>query len=310
MAMGRIKIWSCAWLGFLLVFATGALHPEPRRVMLVNSDASVEKYRAAQEAFKKTWPYPVLEVNLGDRRWSDQRIENLLYDEYPHLVYCIGSKAYFTANKYIGERNIVFTSIINWARLPVTESTYGVSNELHAGMQLMTFRYIFPGIKKIGVLYSDKYTVEWFRQTREQAGEMGMEIMGEKVAERKHAAAALKNLLSRIDAFWLISDPLVMSDKGALLAIMNACDAEKIPVFSYNDVFARLGSVLVVSVDAETIGRQAAIIAGKVVSGDAAKKRKIQYPAGSRVTLNLKKALEYDLKYCEDSLGSVNTLIE
>ena len=237
---------------------------EGPKIMVINSNAAVDKYKIAQEEFTRTISTPVSEIDLGSKKWKIGEIEDLLYDEYPDLVYCIGTKAYLLANKFISDRNIVFSSVINWHRLPLSQKTYGVSNELNPEMQLTLYRYVFPG---------------------------------------------LKELLKEIDALWLISDPVVMSDKKTLIELFKQCDASKIPVLSYHDAFADYGAMVIVSVDNPTTGRQAAAISREVLSKDIVRK-KVQLPAGSHIFFNLKKANEYGLKYREMALSAVNRVIE
>ena len=134
--------WLIIWV-FLVFPARLTAEKEPK-VLLINSDATVEKYQVAQEEFRKTYARPVLEIKLDDKKWKVPDVEDFLYDEYPDLVYCIGSKAYLIANRFVSEKDIVFSSIVNWQRLPVTKKTYGVSSELHSEMQMTLFRYIFP----------------------------------------------------------------------------------------------------------------------------------------------------------------------
>ena len=294
---------------FFLLFP-GRLAAEDRpSVVLINSNASVEKYKVAQEEFKKAFAYPVVEVILDEKKWKIPEVEDLLYDEHPDLIYCIGTKAYLIANKFARKKDIVFSSIINWHRLPMTKKTYGVSNELHTGMQITLFRYIFPGVKKIGVLYSERYNSQWFNESKDEAKEMGVEIIGRAVSKNKNTVSALKELLPDIDALWLISDPVIVSDKKIVMEVFKECDAKKVPVFSYHDVFTDYGSILIVSVDNPTIGRQAAGIALEVLSVGKVEE-KVQYPAGSHIILNLKKVKEYGLHYKEEALGAVNQIIE
>lgn len=279
------------------------------KILVLNSDASVEKYKEPQKEFNKTISYPVKDIDLGDKKWKASDVEELIYDEDPELIYCIGTKAYLIANKYAEKKAIVFSSIINWRRLPLTEKTYGVSNEFRAGMEMMWFRYIFPDVKKIGVLYSKKYTKEWFKNTKNEAKEISFEIIGREVSKKKPAISELTKLLPKVDAFWLISDPELMSDKKDLLEILKQCDTEKIPIFSYHTAFAKFGAVLAVSADNATIGRQAASIATEVLSGTEIDD-KVQFPAGSYIILNLCKVRQYGLEYNEDALDSVNSIID
>lgn len=279
------------------------------KILLINSDYSVEKYRMAQDEFTQAMAQPVENINLGDKKWKAADIEDLLYDEYPDLVYCIGTQAYLVANKYVSEKNIIFSSIVNWLRLPVTKKTYGVSNELHAAMQIMLFRYIFPKVQRVGVLYSREYTRQWFEEARGEAGEMNVEMIGQAVSDPKQALSALKELLPKVDAFWLISDPVIMGERENPFKILQECGSKKIPVFSYHELFAKYGATLIVSVDDPTIGRQAAGIAAEVLFRGSIEQR-VQFPAGSHITLNLKKIKEYGLQYNESALGLINTFAE
>ena len=298
-------------IGFIgLVFLISVLSAdEGPKIMVINSNAAVDKYKIAQEEFTKSIPTPVMKLDLGDKKLKLQDIEDFLYDEYPDLVYCIGTKAYLIANKFISDRNIVFSSILNWHRLPLATKTYGVSSEFNPEMQLTLYRYIFPGLKKIGVLYSNKYNKQWFNEAQKAAKEMGVEIIGKSLSKRREILPELSELLKEIDALWLISDPVIISDKKTLIEVFKLCDLNKKPILSYHSAFAEHGAVLVVSVDIPTTGRQAAAMSLEVLSDDVVKK-KVQLPAGSHIILNLRKANEYGLKYGETALSVVNRIIE
>ncbi|MCP4346694.1 MAG: TonB-dependent receptor [Desulfobacterales bacterium] len=285
-------------------------------IMVINSDASVKKYRAAQEAFKKAIKQPVREINLNEKQWKDpDEVRELIWDEDPSLIYCIGIKAYSFARENAGEKRIilpsekhvVFSSILNWLRLePLPERTYGISEERHPGMQITLFRHLFPNVKKIGVLFSGKYTKEWYQNTKNTAREIGVDIIGYEVSG-KDSVSKIKKLLPNADAFWLKPDPVITPDKEILIKLLQECDRQKIPVFSSREELAKFGAVLIVSVDNHTIGWQAANIASKVLSGDDIG-QKVQVPGGSRIILNLEKVKEYNLEYNEDALSSVDKI--
>jgi len=287
------------------------VHAEtPYNILVLNSDASVEKYRVPQEEFQQSIGMPVSLIDLAEKKWTVDELEEALYDESPDLVYCIGTKSYLMAHKYLGKTPVVFSSILNWLRLPMSDRRYGVSNELHAGMEMMLFRHIFPEITTIGVLYSQKYTAEWFQSANEQAKELGLTIVGHRIEKKEPLETALTALLEqKADAFWLIPDPEVMSDADELRVILDLCDARNIPIFSYNEAFTQYGAALAISVDTPTIGRQAAALAASILAKEELPDR-VQFPAGSYITLNLKKVKEYHLLYNEDALGSVNTILE
>jgi putative ABC transport system substrate-binding protein len=298
------RLLGVVWCLVVLLPGVTSAKNDPK-ILLINSDVSVEKYRISQEAFKEALSLPVIEVNLGDKQWEDiANVEELLYDEDPDIIYCIGTKAYMLANKYAPKKDIVFSAVINWLRLSKTDRTYGVSNELRASMEMMLFRSIFPNIQKIGVLYSKKYTEEWFGNAMKEAKEMGIELLGQMVS-KKQTIPALKKLLPAVDAFWLISDPELMSDKNDLLNILKECQAQQKLVFSYHEAFVEFGATLIVSVDDPTIGRQAAGIVKEVLSGNKPEE-KVQFPAGTYTILDMQKLSEYGVEYSEDALSWIN----
>jgi putative tryptophan/tyrosine transport system substrate-binding protein len=284
---------------------------EKPRILLINSDGNVEKYKIAQEEFEKTISASVLEADLGNEKQLESTIKKMLtYNA--DLVYCIGAKAFSFAKDHFGDKYIVFSSIINCYRLaPFPQKTYGISNELHTRMPLFMFRSIFPDIRKIGILYSEQYTLQWFKDAESQAKELEIEIVGNAVAEKKELLPALENLLSRTDALWLISDPVIIPEKKILYEILKVCDKYRKPVFSYHETYVNYGAVMVVSVDEATIGRQAAGIAMELLSGNMMNPdEKVQFPAGSQISLNLKKTEEYGLEYNKDGLGMVNNIVK
>jgi len=83
----------------------------------------------------------------------------------------------------------------------------------------------------------------------------------------------------------------------------------KRPVFAYDDLFAHYGAVLILSADIPTVGRQAAELAAGIIA-NRVNVEKIQNPAGSQITLNMKKVEEYGIRLDEDALASVNRIIE
>lgn len=300
----KIKLYHILTV-FFIIMPVALFASEGKKVLIVNSNASVEKYKLVQEIFKKNISVPVTDINLENM--NGENISGGLSE--PSLIYCIGAKAYTFAAQNFAGKDIVFSSMLNYKRMNLTPKAYGISYELHPRMSLYIVRSIFPTIKRIGMLYSKQFTKQWFENAGEQAKELGMEIAGRAVSDSKDTESLLKQLIAETDAIWLISDPVVMPEEKYLTMVLKICDAYKKPVLSYNEMFAELGASLVVSVDDPTIGRQAAGIASELLSGTKVED-KVQYPAGSQIILNLKKVKEYKVEYNSNALGTVNTIIQ
>lgn len=300
-----------AGIAFLLACApVAAAADASSAVLVVNTDASVEKYAQVQESFESTIDIPTVHVDLAREKLGEAELRRLIDSVDPRVIHCIGSKAYITAVKVAEGRKIVLSSALNWERLPVGPSTYGIANELGAGMQLTTFRYIFPDVSRIGVLYNVEYNRESLRNAVEAGRDVGIEIVERTVRRPEDLGASLASLLGEtIDAIWLIPDPTVMPDVSAVKEIFARSHEHGKPVFAYQAVFALEGAVLAVSPDDPTIGRQAAQLVEDLADGRVIADR-FQAPAGSQITLNLGRVQAYGLNLNEDALESVNRIIQ
>jgi len=288
----------------------GSLHAEtPGNVLILNSDMSIANYSLVHTRFKSRLSGLKHEIDLGSKWTDESKISDAIRNADPDVIYCIGSKAYLLAHKLAENKHLIFTSLINWRRFPMGKNTYGISTELLPNMQLMTYRYFFPEINKIGVLYSKDYNKEWFDIAVKSAKETGIAIVGKPVNRQDEIASNLKELLPRVDALWLIPDPVALPKVELVAEIFKESDLAQKPVFTYSDTFADLGATFIISADIPTIGQQAAELAMDLLS-DRKLPEKVQTPAGSHIILNLRMVEKYRIKFNTEALDSVNQIIK
>ena len=126
-----------------LFISSTLLAREDKGVIILNSDMSIYKYSLAQSELKSKITNLKGEIDLGSKWIDERKIKKMILELDPDVIYCIGSKAYQMAYKLAGKKNIVFSLVINWRRHPIDKTTYGISNELLQGIQLMMYRYFF-----------------------------------------------------------------------------------------------------------------------------------------------------------------------
>jgi len=292
---------------FSVLLSAPLLAQEKPDILILNSDSSIKKYLISQEVFQANQDKPSKTVNLAEH--STNEIKDIIEKSDFKIIYCIGAKAYLLAHHYAVDKKIIFSSVLNWRRLPVIEQSYGVSQELPLGMQLTMYHYLFPEIKKIGVLYSEQFNKEWLESAKQSAREVDIEVVGLDVNAINNLTVSIEKLLIEVDALWLISDPLVLADRRQIINIFQLAALRKKPVFTYSDIFVDLGAVLVISADNPTIGRQVSVIANNLRKNKTVVER-LSHPAGSHIILNMKKLKEYSLKLNKEALSSVNQIIE
>lgn len=282
------------------------------RILILNSDAAVVKYATTEKEFQANLTLSHTSLDLGgDTRPVDaKQIQASIKQFAPNVIFCIGTKALAMAQKLPTKHKLVFSSIMNWRRLPLDENTYGISNDLHVGMQVNMLHYLFPGMQRIGILYSEQFNKEWVELATTEAANAGIKIIGYPLKDVNLLDTILEERLSDLEAIWLIADPVVLSDQSNVRKIFLSGEARKKPIFTYSDVFAPFGATMVLSVDLPTMARQAAMLAENLAKGLPPPKERVSDPAGSNIALNKHKIIRYNLTLNKKAMGAVNTFIE
>jgi len=276
------------------------------RVVVVNSSPKVAKYQRAEAAFSKRLEAGSVAVekvaadakDLGDRLQKDG----------VRAVYCIGSRAYKASIQAAGERPLVFSSLINWKRLPKVARAYGVAYEVPAGFQLTMFRYFFPEVNRLGVLYSERFNAQWVADAGAAAAQVGVKLVPLKVTSPKEGVTALKKVVGEIDALWVVPDPLVFRSTSQLKNLFGVTDPAKKPVFATSAAYAKAGAALMVSADQTTIGLQAADLVTDLLGKQSLGER-VQNPAGTSITLHMGRVEQLGLKLNPEALDSVTNIV-
>ena len=286
----------------LFILALFILHLYADKILILNSNANIEKYKSVQEEFIKNTkvPYEVLDI----AKLSQKEIKEYIYDEYPDIVYTIGLKAYRYVNAYIPEKTIFFSSIINHNRLGISENRYGVSNELHSGMHLTLIKSLFHETQTLSLIYSD-YTKDLFENFKSNASKIGIKIIGEKITN--DGSIEIENM-QQTDGLILIADPLLLKDEQRVMKLFEHMEKIKKPIFAYHDLYIKFGASLVISADNPTIGRQIAHM--MQLFNDKKEFIKIQIPMGTNVIFNKKMVESLGIKYDLDALSVVNKVIQ
>lgn len=298
------------WTALAAIFwPTDAIRAADKRVLVVNSNAQVPKFRQIEEAFAASFGGPVSSIDLGSgEEGAEARVRRELLAKSPDIVFCVGSKAYLAAIRSTQRTPIVFAAAINWRRLPASGNAFGVANELPVDFQLTTLRHVFGSLRRLGVVYSERHNEQTVALAAEAGRDVGIEIVARPIHKSADAEDAVREVLPRVDALWVIPDPTVLSLEATVDRLFAQARQAKVPVIAYDELFIGQGAVLAISADQATIGVQAALMADDVVDGqDVAKK--VVDPAGSQITLDLRQLGAYRLTVNPGAAASLNRII-
>jgi putative ABC transport system substrate-binding protein len=308
--MKIMNVYKVLLLLTALLLSNGLL-AQPNKVLIINSDNSIYRYQENANEFKKILSqngYQWSEFDIASHATSsDEELKQIIQKDTAPLIYCIGTKAYSLVRDIAKGKKLLFSAAINWRKLNIGADTYGVANELSPSQEVSLLRYFFPSIKKIGLLYTDKFSREYVEAIKQESAKLKVEIVSQAIETEEEISGSLDNLLAKVDIFWIISDPVVLNNKESVQKIFEVAKQHKKPVYAYSDVFIEQGAILAISADVATIGRQSANFV-MMIDNHKLPAGTVQIPAGSTVTLNKCAVDALQLNFNQDALDSVNQI--
>lgn len=281
---------------------------ERQRILLVNTNARVERYSIAESSFSSLFDQnDIKKLDLA----SDSEPLELLLDELNtgsyDAIYSIGAKSLALIDYIAPEIPVVYNSVLDWRRFQGNESYYGVASEISLIAQLTWFKHFFPELQSLGVIYSETNS-GLISEARALAERLGIDLLAVQVEKGRDVHQEAANLMSEVQALWLISDIAVLSSEERVKQLFELADRNRVPVLTYDDLFIQMGALLSIAADLPTMGRQAALIMRDVLMNNQSQIKPIVYPAGSRIILNQATLEESGLPINEDALDSVNDI--
>ncbi|MFL2099874.1 tryptophan ABC transporter substrate-binding protein [Desemzia sp. FAM 23989] len=168
----------------------------------------------------------------------------------------------------------------------------GVSDETPIQEQFELIQEILPEAKSIGILYSssEDNSIVQGEKAAEIAKEMGFETITMTVSSTNDVSQIGSALASQVDAIWVPTDNTVAS---AMNTLVEAADAEGIPIIPAVDTMVEQGGLATVGLNQYELGKltgemTAAILDGKIDPATTP----IQYLEQGDIFVNPEKAEE------------------
>ncbi len=260
-------------------------------IAIIKSSA-LPHYEEAVVGFKAGLPptMAIKEYNLDGQLALGREIGRSLRASPPTLVFAVGLKAAMAAKLEIFDTPVVFCMVLNPEihGLPTRNMT-GIAVRLPAETQLAALRSAISDRRHIGVLYDEEQSGEFISQARKAAKQQGVELLAVAVQRQDEIPHALRALLPRIDALWLIQDQTVISESAIPFFLESTLDA-KVPLFTFSSTLVQQGALGALVLDPWTVGQQAAHLAISQIKGHQASVSTIQTPERPKLALNLNSA--------------------
>lgn len=183
----------------------------------------------------------------------------------------------------------------------------GVRMSVPPDKQLAIVKEALPQTKTIGLLYDPQRSGPEVKRIYKAGNEMEIAIEALKVTQTEQVFNALLQMQGRIDLFWMLPDLTVVTPDTVEFFLLFAMETGT-PLLSFSTKYSELGAVMAIASDPQDMGRQAAEMALKILSGVQAHNIPEQEAEKVLVTFNLKTARKMGVKISEKSLMSARVL--
>jgi putative tryptophan/tyrosine transport system substrate-binding protein len=282
------------WIAlFLLAVGGTEAYAEDVAAIMVESN---NLYNAVLEGFKNTFNGSVRDYSMGGSDDEGIVIIRRAKASSPKLIFTIGNKATKLAKANVSDTPILFSLVMSPAQSGlVGKNICGISLNVAAKDQLQALKDAAPLVRKVGVIYNPEINSNLISEAKTAAQELGLEIIETEARSTPEVSDAINGLSGRIDAFWMIIDPLV-SNSDVLKRLLIFTLSAKIPLIVPALGFVEGGGLLAVTLNYSNIGKQAGEMANQLLSGSKTPEAfGVQTPANTGLALNLKTAKTIDL---------------
>ena len=152
------------------------------------------------------------------------------------------------------------------------------------------YRSLVPTLQVIGVIYDPEKTGALVKEAGEVAERFGLRVFAAPVASQAEVPAAMRNLLGKVDALWMLPDETVVTSESLTFLLLTAFK-HNLPVLTMSDAFVEAGALVALSADYTDAGRQACQLAREIENGRLpAAQASIVPPTKVNMAINLQTA--------------------
>ncbi len=250
----------------------------------------------ALAGFVATCPEPITTYDLGGSTSNSRGIIDRIMASPPRLIVAIGPLAAQVARAEVRGVPVVFAMVRNPRKSGLEgDNIAGISLDVPIEAQLAMYRALLPTIRVIGVIYDPEKTGTLVKEAAEMAERFGLRFLATPVASQTEVPAALRSLLGKVDALWMLPDDTVITPESLTFFLLTAFK-QNLPVLTISDAFVEAGALAALSPDYTDVGRQACQLSREIESGQRRPAQaSIVPPTKVNIALNLQTARQLGL---------------
>jgi putative ABC transport system substrate-binding protein len=267
----------------------------------------LEPFNQAMAGFVAACPMHITEYDLRGTKKEESSIMQRLTAAKPRLIVAIGPLAAQVTRENLRDVPMIFVMVSNPPKHGLQGANLaGVSLDIPVQTQLARYKALVPTLKTLGVIYDPTKTGAMVTEARGTVNTLGFQLLSAPVSTPKEVPAALRSLLGKIDALWMVPDDTVVTPDSFKFLLLTALE-NNLPFVTVSDIFVEAGALASLSPDYTDVGRQGCQLATDLESGrlrpaDAM----VVPPAKVNLAINLKTASKIGLQLPPEVIQSAN----
>lgn len=205
----------------------------------------------------------------------------------PDVVIAVGAPATRYAVSRYPKTPIVYTMVVRPDRLELTPYTVGISMFVPLADMVGTLTLVSPGIRYVGVLHGPEHR-QMIAEAVDRLKGYETQIVPVEVADERDLPRLARRLVLQCDALWIA--PGTVTSVDAFQFLLKLSFEHRVPLVVDVPAVVRSGALLAVTPDPVDLGRQAARLAGYLLSGEGLPPDRLFYPDMANLAINLKTA--------------------
>jgi putative ABC transport system substrate-binding protein len=224
-------------------------------------------------------------INLQGDRERALRVTARLAEDPPPVIFALGAKSAWIALRELPDIPLIYAMVYEPERYDITGNITGVRMEVPPEMPLAQLQLMLPEVKRLGILLSEDAGGDWLDEALREADRAGYKVKIARVPSRRNVRRGLAQLRGSVDAIWLLPDREVLTPTGFQVILTDTLRS-RIPLLAWSENLVTAGALMCVAPDYSEVGRQAAVLANRIIAGTTPSDIVPLSPESFRVVLN------------------------
>ncbi|MBT3606078.1 MAG: ABC transporter substrate-binding protein [Candidatus Latescibacteria bacterium] len=274
-----------------------------------------EVYNQVLDSFLKNSPTistdQIVEYNLKGEEKAWKNIANKLVSEKITIILALGPLAAQMANEASLGIPVIFGMVSNPSRYGLAgENLAGISMDVSGETQFALYKMVVPDLKTIGVIYDPEKSKTLITEASQAAENLDLELIKVPVSSSQKVPKALRSMLGKIDALWMVPDDTVLTTQSFRFFLVTSFE-KNLPFLAISDIFVKVGALATIAPDPIEMGQQLGQLVSEIQSGQLdLTKTNILPPTETNLVINVKTAEKIGLIIAPEILQTASKLYQ